>query len=373
MAMGHYDRTGYPNMYTGPANGGVCPLNNEDFWANTTYPSVTCGNCPLVVTHNGIDGRTIRGHVDDYWIDLNNPGPDPWIVNGWTQHTKGDCTGDFMGTNQSAFESKDGSTWFYYYTNGDPLYDNTACEPARKDGCHGMREFVESRGYSVVTNYSQYRQGKGSDPSKGFTFANFQAEIDAGNPVLIQLEGHTMLGYGYNTSGSLIYIHDTWDHLDHSMTWGSPYGGMAHNGVTVIRISGAGPVPTPTPALPTPTPKPACPVRVDLDRTSFSAGADEMYLYASTDTLGTWCYPFVRIVTPYYGTYYLTSWYVMYPYPVAYTSYAITTTGPISGLFLCRVEWWNLYPGTYYIESGAVDAYSFNLIGPIYTVPFTLN
>ena len=239
MMMGHYDRTGYPNMYTGPSNGGVCPLNNETYWGNTVYPSVTCGNCPLVVTHKGIDGRTTRGHVEDYWIALNNPGPDPWIVNGWAQHTKGGCTGDYMGTNQSAFGSVDGSTWFYYYLNGDPLYDNTACEPAHKDGCHGMREFVESRGYSVVTNYSQYREGKpGTTPGHGFTFANFQTQINAGNPVLIQLDGHTMLGYGYNTSGSLVYIHDTWDHLDHSMTWGSPYGGMAHNGVTVILISG---------------------------------------------------------------------------------------------------------------------------------------
>ena len=46
MAMGHFDRNGYPNMYMGPSNGGVCPLNNEDFWANTAYSLVTCGNCP---------------------------------------------------------------------------------------------------------------------------------------------------------------------------------------------------------------------------------------------------------------------------------------------------------------------------------------
>jgi len=83
MMMGYYDNHGYPNMYTGPANGGVCPMTNETYWGHTDYPSVTCGECPLSATHNGIDGRVIRGHVDDYWIDYENPGPDPYIVYGW--------------------------------------------------------------------------------------------------------------------------------------------------------------------------------------------------------------------------------------------------------------------------------------------------
>ena len=72
----------------------------------------------------------------------------------------------------------------------------------RRDGCHGMRLFAESRGYSVVTNFSQYIYGYDGN-TQGFTFDNFKAEIDAGRPVLIQLEGHTMLGYGYNDTGQL--------------------------------------------------------------------------------------------------------------------------------------------------------------------------
>ena len=71
----------------------------------------------------------------------------------------------------------------------------------------------------------------------GFTFANFKAEIDAGRPVLIQVEGHTMLGFGYDDAGSTIYIHDTWDYADHTMTWGGDYSGMTHYGVTVIKLA----------------------------------------------------------------------------------------------------------------------------------------
>ena len=37
MLFGYYDRTGYDNMYAGPTNGGVCPLNNSVWGA---------GECP---------------------------------------------------------------------------------------------------------------------------------------------------------------------------------------------------------------------------------------------------------------------------------------------------------------------------------------
>ena len=243
MVMGYYDNQGYEDMYTGPTNGGVCPMNNELYWGHTVWPSVTCGECPLVATHIGKDGRIVRGHVEDYWIDYGHPGPDPYIVNGWTEHTHGDCTGDYMGTNQSDVGNSDGSTTFYYYTNGAALCDYTGAEPGNRDGCHGMRLFVESRGYTVVANCSQYIMGYNGN-TQGFTFDNFKAEIDAGRPVLIQVSGHTMVGFGYNTSGNTIHIHDTWDNSDHTMTWGGSYAGLQHYGVTYLRLGSPSTPPT---------------------------------------------------------------------------------------------------------------------------------
>jgi hypothetical protein len=236
-----------------------------------------------------------------------------------------------------------------------------------------MREFVVSRGYSVTANYSQYIQGhSGTDPGKGFTFANFQSEIDAGYPVLIQVQGHTMLGFGYDTSSNQIYIHDTWDHVDHQMTWGDSYIGRSHVGVTVCRIGAALTTPTPTPT-PVPPP-PAGPIRAYPDRTSFSASSDQMYIYVDTDVISTWCYPIVRVVTPSYGTFYLTSHKRMYRYPVSYlTPYMIKINRPISGLYLTGLWWRNLRPGTYYLESGAVDASTGYYMGSVYATAFTLN
>ncbi|MBL7148763.1 MAG: chitobiase/beta-hexosaminidase C-terminal domain-containing protein, partial [Candidatus Cloacimonetes bacterium] len=70
----------------------------------------------------------------------------------------------------------------------------------------------------------------------GFTYDQFKAEIDSGRPVLIQVEGHTMLGYGYDDSSSLVYIHDTWDYSNHTMTW----GGVYYNGSTPLQHYGVG-------------------------------------------------------------------------------------------------------------------------------------
>jgi len=250
MLAGYYDRTGYSNMYAGPADGGVCPMNNV-IWGS--------GECPLSATHQGYDGLSARGHVEDYWYDYGST-IDPYLGN-WTEHAYADCTADFMGTNQyQNWQNVDGSTTFFNYPSGNPFYDYSGCEPGRRDGCHGARLFVESRGYTVPYhgNFNQYIKGQGSDSNLGFTFFNFQSEIDAGRPVLIQVEGHTMLGFGYDTSGSLIYIHDTWDHSDHSMTWGGTYpywtGSvwvyLQHYGVTVLRLDAIGPTPTPVPPTP---------------------------------------------------------------------------------------------------------------------------
>ncbi len=71
--------------------------------------------------------------------------------------------------------------------------------------------------------------------SSGFTWANYKAEIDAGRPVIIQLDGHTMLGYGYSGSNT-VDIYDTWNSVGETMTWGGSYGGMAQWGVMALTL-----------------------------------------------------------------------------------------------------------------------------------------
>jgi hypothetical protein len=240
MQAAYYDRTGYYNMYAGPTQGGLMPMDNSS-WGSVVINGETRKQCPLSATRNGVDGRTSRGHADDYWVQYGSTANDPYITNGWVQHTWGECTGDYMGTNQSALGNSDGSTTFYFYEDGTILCNYTA--PAgHKDGCKGLREFYESRGYTVTSNCTQLRYGYNGN-TQGFTFTQYKQEIDAGRPVLIQVDGHTMLGYGYDNTGSLVYLRDTWDYASHTMTWGGSYGGLAHWGVTTIDLQSYTPSP----------------------------------------------------------------------------------------------------------------------------------
>ena len=248
MIFGYYDRNGYSNMYTGPTNGGVAPMTDLGQGIGTPIP----GSCSIIATQNGFDGRTTRGHVDDYWTGYLNPGPDPW-EGYWTEHTWGECTADYMGTNQWKWDydldgtrenDVDGATIMFSWDDGQKLDDSVPSSSyglPQTELCHGMRLFAESRGYTVQENYTQK-----IDPvtSGGFSLADYRTEINNGHPVMIQLVGHTMVGVGYESASSqTIYVNDTWDNSVHSMTWGGSYSGMQHWGVTVIHLNPANPVP----------------------------------------------------------------------------------------------------------------------------------
>jgi len=229
MMAGYYDNNGYPGVYTGPANGGVAPIDNS-IWGTAVINGETRSLCPLSATKLNLDGRTSRGHVDDYWIMYNNSDPDPYINNGWTQHEYSDCTGDFMKTNQSNYGNSDGSTTFTYYTDGGAFGEGST-----GDGGYGLKLFFESRGCTITQYYNQYILGY-EGVTKGFTFNDYTDMIDLGMPVLIQVSGHTMLGCGYNLTGQKVLLHDTWDYSLHEMTWGGTYAGMQHYGVSVIEF-----------------------------------------------------------------------------------------------------------------------------------------
>ena len=247
MIGAYYDRNGFSNIYTGPANGGVMPLTN-DIWptwtdsAGTPYP----GN-PLAASRMGSDGRTTRGSIDDYWASYESAALDPYITGMWTQHTWGDAFGDYMKTSQSAYENKDGSTRFNWWQDGSRLTCDqmeTAGLSAR-DGTYGRKLFYEARGYSVGDCYSQLTDNQRAG---GFSFADYKAEINAGRPVLLNLVRHTVVGIGY-ADPSTVYLNDTWDHNTHSMTWGGTYSmdpPMALNSVSVVTLEGASP---PKPAI----------------------------------------------------------------------------------------------------------------------------
>lgn len=245
MIAAYYDRNGYPNMYDGPTNEGVMPLTDTSWpeWYSSVpdiydpYP-----NNPLVASHNGLDGRTTRGSIDDYWVRYGSTASDPYITGGWNQHSWSNAIGDYMKTSQSTYGNTDGSTWFYNNSYSPLTCDSmeVSYDPYHNvwvndvDGTYGRKLFYEARGYTVDDCYNQKTDNAGG----GFTLEDFQAEIDAGHPVLLNLEGHSIVGYGY--IGSTIYIRDTWSSnpsFTPTMTWGGSYDGMVLQSVSVVRLS----------------------------------------------------------------------------------------------------------------------------------------
>ncbi len=228
MMAGYYDNNGHPDIYTGPANGGVAPMNNS-IWGQAVINGETRSLCPLSATRQGLDSRATKGHVDDYWINAGSNAPDPYIGN-WPQHEHGDCTGDFMKTNQSEFGNSDGSTIYVFYVGGSPFTGTDG-----SDGNYGLRLFFESRGEKVFGYYNQYIYGhEGS--TQGFTFEQYKQQIDAGRPVIIQLAGHSVLGLGYENTGQIAYVHNTWDYGLSELTWGGTYADMQHYAVSVMEL-----------------------------------------------------------------------------------------------------------------------------------------
>jgi hypothetical protein len=244
MIGAYFDRNGLPNIYTGPGNGGVMPMDNSIIWGTWSDSYETYPLNPLVASRNGLDGRASKGSIDDYWVKYDSTNSDPYLTGGWAQHAWGDAFGDYMKTSQSAYSNPDGATYFTWYNDGTPL-TCTAMEtlnpsPAGRDGTYGRKLFYEARGYSVTECYNQKTDNNGG----GFTYSSYKAQIDAGYPVLLNLAGHSIVGVGY-ADPNTVYLNDTWDHETHQMTWGGSYSGMALQSVSVVNpVRPNSPVPT---------------------------------------------------------------------------------------------------------------------------------
>jgi hypothetical protein len=215
MIMGFYDRNGYGgHCYTNLLPGATAELSNY-------------GNSSALA--NGMIAST--QHINDYW-----PNPDVG------SHTP-NCLADFMGTSQNHGSPEPcgypglGGTWFWNWTDGHPLTpaDAVALGVQTCDGMYGVYEFLTYRGYNYAALYSQYIYGYNGN-TLGFSLAQYQAEIDGGRPMVIQVSGHSMFGYGY--SGSTVYVHDTWTEGAHTFDWATNYSGLTHYGVMPLTVSG---------------------------------------------------------------------------------------------------------------------------------------
>jgi hypothetical protein len=228
MMLAYYDRNGYRGLrYDNLIPGGLAELSTfPDSWS--------------YLANNAIAST---GHVSQFYNAAYGATGDDLVST-----RDFDCLADFMRTSQDAVGNFNGGTTFYFLDNGRRLYARDLFNAkVTNDGMLGLDQYFRYAGYNTstpnqdTTFYSQLV--KTPLLSYGFTLDNYKTEIDAGRVVMLQLSGHSMFGYGY--SGDLILFHDTWDALEHSMSWDALYSGMDLIGVTAFEPTGGLPVPLP--------------------------------------------------------------------------------------------------------------------------------
>lgn len=217
--IGYWDRHGFPDFYTGPTAGGVAPL--EDYGAHEQIQG-------LWTSKAGRDGRPgdRPGHEDDYVVEFESTAADPYLASGNPEHAP-DCIGDFIGLSQKKWVNMagecdgniDGYTFIYWDRTGvrrvNYRPDETAGLPPI-DVQSGLRDWARYCGYHADT-FTQLADFNPeiTGPGTGFTFADVRAEIDAGYPLIVHMQGrnsyrrvmgdmlranpeiHAMLIYGY--------------------------------------------------------------------------------------------------------------------------------------------------------------------------------
>lgn len=250
MMMAYYDRNGYGgHSYNNLVPGGTAESSTFAIPNNWNY-----------LANNAIASW---GYVTDFYR-YSNGTPDYYTSGAGAYLNSNDdvktpshsfnCLADFMGTSQDAIGNPNGGTTFYYNIDGTRFYAKDAFTQGvwNKDGMYGMAEYFNYAGYGSHnlpndTNFFTQKILKFSPLGirEGFTFADYKAEIDAGRVVMIQLQGHSVLGYGYKDDGlkRIVYLHDTWSEGDHTMDWGGSYSGMEQWGVTCFIPTGAAPIP----------------------------------------------------------------------------------------------------------------------------------
>lgn len=225
--MGFWDRSGLPNVYTGPTANGIAPLNSI---------GSNAGIRSLWASKAGFDGRPEDkpGHIDDYWdyyldevrYSYESTSQDPYLAAGRDEHEP-DSIGDFIGASQNKWKNMNGEcngnidAFAFNFWDKSGLARTNYVPPLQQDGIEvrdlqsGLRKFAEFRGYNAEV-YSQLTDFNPETPEgMGFTFDDLKREINAGFPVMLFLQEpgafsrdifgmpeanprvHGMVAYGY--------------------------------------------------------------------------------------------------------------------------------------------------------------------------------
>jgi hypothetical protein len=230
MVLGYYDLYGYrgtglPDMIEGEVDSKSRGTDGNAYNMNafdTALGRATATESFVSRFHSSGGKETTPSHELKYAFksDRKTMNTDVW-----------DCIADYLGTGQY-WRGNDNLSTSITYCSLEELYDDdstfeiTAGSTTRTvrhidtSMLYGLDLYVQSRGYAMdyeITGSYLVDVAGGS-----FTFADYMREIDAGRPVLISIQGHSMTGYGYNADTEEIIFDDCYV-SGRRMTWGGTY------------------------------------------------------------------------------------------------------------------------------------------------------
>ena len=226
MLLGYYDRFGYAgynvkNLITGTVELNARGLdgNKYDMDAFDTVLGSAIASQEYVARFYDQSASTEYGYT---------------FLEGTTELDTSywNCIADYLGTGQYWRGNGDLSTLHYLNVTLEEVLDFEFTKkisgggisvdlPAQyQDMLYGLNLYVTDRGYALDT--SATRCVNTSNNGGDFDFEDYKAEIDAGRCVIIGIEGHSMLGYGYDDTTREIIFDDTYEH-DQRMVWGGSY------------------------------------------------------------------------------------------------------------------------------------------------------
>ncbi len=225
MLLGYYDRYGYLGHDVSNLIDGIVELNARgldgnayDMDAFDTVLGAAIAS-PEYVAHF-VDTTPLQEYPYTFVGDSTTLNTAAW-----------NCIADFIGTGQWWRGNEDLSTTLYsgslaaireFAETEHRSYGELSVNvPAKySDFLYGLDLYVQHAGYQLDAEHTYTME---TDNNGGtFTFDDYMAEIDEGRPVIVSLEGHTVLGYGYDASTQEIIFDDTYEH-ECRMTWGGEY------------------------------------------------------------------------------------------------------------------------------------------------------
>jgi|GEM_PF-2564031 len=225
MILGYYDRFGYNGYKMSNLIQGEVELNARGLDGNAydmdAFDTVLGS---AIASEEYVNRFYDKDPAHEYGYTFKNSVPELNTA-AWN------CIADYLGTGQYWRGNGDLSTPYYYGTleeiqnyNFTRTISNGVTSvnvPGKfSDVLYGIDLYVKQAGYKL--DASKTMTVRTSNNGGDFDFEDYKAEIDAGRAVMLHIEGHTMLGYGYDASTNEIILDDTYEH-DQRMQWGGSY------------------------------------------------------------------------------------------------------------------------------------------------------